>query len=265
MYHIITYILSQDEDHKYDAQHNTINNLNRSFRLVQNNSHTNFYLIDLLEEKKNIDIGQIRETIAYTHKSSFNNKQRIILIDNVEYLNKNAINALLKVIEEPNQNIHFILIHNNEKKILPTLKSRCLTFKINLKFNETIKTVNSILGNDIFELINHSLINLYSTPGEFINLINFSKEKKIDLTSYSINEFLNLLIDNGYYKKNRHIKKLLISFIQLYFLKEYNLTNSKNLLIRMYQNFIQKINDTEKYNLDEESLFLEFKSNMLNG
>ena len=30
-------------------------------------------------------------------------------------------------------------------------------------------------------------------------------------------------------------------------------------------NFINKINNTEKFNLDEESLFLEFKSKLLNG
>ena len=63
---------------------------------------------------------------------------RFILIDNIENLNKNSVNALLKIIEEPNENVFFILINNNEKNILPTLKSRCLTFKINFTFNESI-------------------------------------------------------------------------------------------------------------------------------
>ena len=87
--------------------------------------------------------------ITYTNKSSFNNKERFILIDNVENLNKNSINALLKIIEEPNENVFFILINNNEKNILPTLRSRCLTFKINFSFEESVNIANQILGKNI--------------------------------------------------------------------------------------------------------------------
>ena len=104
-YHIINFILSEHEKFKYDLKKLSINKDNKSFKLLQNNSHPNFYLIDLLNEKKNIDVTQIREMITYTNKSAFNNMARIVLIDNIENLNKNSINALLKVIEEPNENI----------------------------------------------------------------------------------------------------------------------------------------------------------------
>jgi|TARA_B110000037_G_scaffold206583_1_gene252668 DNA polymerase-3 subunit delta' len=264
-YHIINYILSVDEEFKYDSSNFIINANNRSFKLLQNNTHPNFYLIDLFNDKKNIDVAQIREMITYTYKSTFNNMARFILIDNIENLNKNSVNALLKVIEEPNDNIFFILINNNEKNILPTLRSRCLTFKINLTFNESINISNQILGKNIFELINYDLINFYNTPGEIIELINFSKDKKIDLMNHTLISFLNLLIDNGYYKKNKIIKNLLINFIELFFLKEYTLNTTKNSFLNFYHNFISKINNTEKFNLDEESLFLEFKSKLLNG
>ena len=89
-------------------------------------------------KKKKIEISQIREMIRYTQKSNFNNQPRIVLIDNIENLNTNSTNALLKVVEEPNKDIYFILIHNDNKRISPTLRSRCLSFKINLSFNETI-------------------------------------------------------------------------------------------------------------------------------
>ena len=263
-YHIINYILSDAEEFKYDVNNLKINIENKSFKLVQNNSHPNFYLIDLLKEKKNIDISQIREVITYTNKSTFNNKSRFILIDNIEYLNKNSVNALLKIIEEPNKNVFFILINNSEKYILPTLKSRCLTFKIHLTFNETINISNLILENNIFNLINKDLINYYNSPGEIIDLINFSRDKDIDLMKYNLIDFLKFLIDNTFYKKNKSIKELLINFIELFFLKEYKSSIKKNSLIIFYHNFINKIHITEKFNLDEESLFLEFKSKLLN-
>ena len=264
-YHIINYILSTNEEFKYDTNNFIINKDNRSFKLLQNNSHPNFYLIDLLNDKKNIDIAQIREMITYTHKSTFNNMPRFILIDNIENLNKNSVNALLKVIEEPNENIFFILINNNEKNILPTLMSRCLIFKINFTFNETTNVSNQILGENTLDLINYDLINYYNTPGDFIDLINFSQDMNIDLKNYTLTKFLNLLIDNGYYKKNKIIKNLLINFIELFFLKEYKSRSTKISLLNFYFSFINKIDNTDKFNLDEESLFLEFKSKLLNG
>ena len=264
-YHIVNYILSENEEYKYDLTKFTINRENKSFKLVQNNTHPNFYLIDLLYDKKNIDISQIRNVISYTYKSSFNVMPRLILIDNIETLNRNSVNALLKVIEEPNKNIYFILINNNEKLILPTLKSRCLTFKINFTFEQSMLVSNQILNRNLLDLINYELINYYTTPGEIIDLINFSKEKKIELKDYTLINLLNLFIDNGYYKKNRFIKKLLFNFIELYFLKEYKTSKTKQKLLNFYQNFINKIHNTEKFNLDEESLFLEFKSKLLNG
>ena len=264
-YHIINYILSQNEEFKYDSEKFIINKNNRSFKLLQNNSHPNFYLIDLLSEKKNIDVAQIREMITYTNKSTFNNMERFILIDNIENLNKNSINALLKIIEEPNENVFFILINNNEKNILPTLKSRCLLFKINFTFKQSMSISNQILDKNIFDLINPDLINYYNTPGEIVNLIKFSTDHNINLVDYTLVNLLNLLIDNGYYKKNIIIKNLLINFIELFFLKEYKLCITKLPLLNFYHDFINKIYNTEKFNLDEESLFLEFKSKLLNG
>ena len=264
-YHIVNYILSKDEEYKYDLNKMIINLDNRSYKLLQNKSHPNFYLIDLIEEKKSIDIGQIREMITYTNKSSFNNLPRFILIDNIENLNKNSINALLKIVEEPNENIFFILIHNNEKKILPTLKSRCLTFKINFTFDQSLAVSNLLYGKDILKIINYDLISYYNTPGEFTKLINFSEEKNINLIDSPLKVLLHILIDNGYYKKNPFVKKLLINFIELFFLKEYKISRTKKSLFNFYHNFITKIHNTEKFNLDEESLFLEFKSRLLNG
>ena len=262
-YHIINCILSINEEFKYDSNKLVINKANKSFKLLQNNSHPNFYLIDLMNDKKNIDVAQIREMISYNNKSTFNNMARFILIDNIENLNKNSVNALLKIVEEPNENVFFILINNNEKYILPTLKSRCLIFKINFTFYESMGISNQILKENIFNLINYDLINYYSTPGEIINLINFSKSKGIKLKDYTLVNLINLLIDNAYYKKNILVKRLLINFIELFFLKEYKLSNSKVSLLNFYQNYITKIYNTEKFNLDEESLFLEFKSKLL--
>ncbi|MDA9568990.1 AAA family ATPase [Candidatus Pelagibacter sp.] len=262
-YHLINYILSENEEYKYNLENFSINKDNKSYKLIQNNSHPNFYLIDLLTEKKSIDVSQIREMINYTNKSTFNNMARFILIDNIENLNKNSVNALLKIIEEPNENVFFILINNSEKNILPTLKSRCLTFKINLTFNQSLNISNSILKKNIHEFVNYDLLSYYNSPGEIISLFNFAEEKSINLKDHTISSFINLIIENNFYKKNKPIKLLLINLIELFFLKKYMITNTKISLINFYYRFMNKIYNTEKFNLDEESLFLEFKSKLL--
>ena len=262
-YHLVNFFLSKNEEFKYNLTENKINPENKSFKLLQSSSHPNFYLIDLLAEKKNIDVAQIRGMISYTNKSTFNNQDRFIVIDNVEYLNKNSINALLKIIEEPNENIFFILINNSEKNMLPTLKSRCITFKIHFSFDETVNICNQILNQNILNELNHDLINYYCTPGEIIKLVQFAEEKQINLKDHDVSSIISLIIENTYYKKNIFIKNLLINFIELFLLKRYKTSNNKNFLLNFYQSFIQKINNTEKFNLDEESLFLEFKSKIL--
>ena len=262
-YHIINHILSINEKFEYDSKKFIINKNNRSFRLLQNNTHPNFYLVDLLSDKKNIDVIQIREMINYTNKSTFNNMAKFILIDNVENLNKNSVNALLKIIEEPNENVFFILINNSEKNILPTLKSRCLTFKINLTFNESLNISNLILDKNVLEFVNYDLLSFYNSPGEIISLFNLAEEKSINLKDHTISSLIDLIIVNNYYKKNKPIKVLLINLIELFFLKKYMITNTKISLINFYYKFIKKIYNTETFNLDEESLFLEFKSKLL--
>ena len=264
-YHIINSILSEAEDYKYDKKKYAINENNKSYILVKNNTHPNFYLIDLINEKKIIEVEQIRKMINYTNKSSFDNSPRFILIDNIENLNQNSTNALLKIIEEPNENIFFILIHNNNKKIIPTLKSRCLTFNINLSFEETINITNLLLKVNLFEIISKDLINYYNSPGEILDLINFSTEKKINLKKFTIIEFLFFIIDNNYYKKNKIVRDLLINYIEFYFLINYKNSKTKDIFLNFYHKFINQINNANKFNLDEESLFIEFKSKMLNA
>lgn len=257
-YHLINFVLSKNEDHPYDLTNYKINLENKSFKLLQNNTCPNFILIDVPFEKKIIDISQIRNMILNLNKSSFNSKPRFILIDNVEYLNLNSINALLKILEEPNLNTYFFLINNN-KNILPTLKSRCLNFKINLSNKETIQISNMLINSNIYEHINENLINYYSTPGKIYNLIKFSKENNIDLTKLNLKNFLNLIINENYYKKETSLKYIFYDFIELYLSTKTNLIS-----FEMTSKFLNRINNTKKFNLDEESLFIEFKSKILN-
>ena len=261
-YHLINFELSKNEEYPYDYENNKINPDNKSYKLILNKSNPNFYLIDVLEEKKNIDINQIRELIINLNKSSFNNKKRFVLIDNIELLNLNSINALLKILEEPNENINFILINNN-KRVLPTLKSRCLNFKVFLTKDQSIRIVNQLLNDDINTIINNKLFDYYATPGKLLKLIKLSEEYDLDLVNFDLNTILKTIIKDKIYKKDKSIIEIIYSFIELYFR---NNISSKNInLLKSYHYFLEKINNTRTYNLDEETLLMEFEDKILNG
>ena len=261
-YHFINYVLTIKETHKYDIQNLNINNDSPEFKTIQNKSNTNLITVDVHDEKKLIDISQIRDLIINLNKSSFNNKPRFILIDNIELLNTSSINALLKILEEPNKNIYFILIHNN-KKILSTLLSRCINYKINLSNNDYIKITNQILNDNLYNLINRDIINYYFTPGEIYNLIQFSLENNYDLPNIDLKNFLKILIKDAHYKKNNFVNNLMYNLIEFYFLK-LNKPFSE-IITKKYSYFIKRIADIKTYNLDKESLFIEFNEEILNG
>ncbi len=261
-YHFINYVLSKDELNNYDIDNLTINSENQSFKTVINRSNINFSLIDVNREKKNIDINQIRNLINLLNKSSFNKKERFILIDNIEFLNKNSVNALLKVIEEPNDNIFFILINNN-KKILPTLSSRCINFKIFLSNKENFDVANKLLNGRLSKLINKDLMNYYFTAGNIYSLLMFAKSHSYDLSIMDIKDFLKILIKDNHYKKNMLIKSLIYEYIETYLHKINSSFGVKT--NDYYHYFIRKIYDTKNFNLDEEALFIEFEDRVLNG
>lgn len=258
-YHLINYILSKNENHSYDIKNFIIQEENKSYKLILNETNPNFFLIDVKPDKKFIEISQIRNLIVNLNKSSFNEKPKLILIDNIEYLNLYSINALLKSLEEAKENVYFFLVQNN-KKTLDTLKSRCLNYKISLSNKQVIEISNKLLHSNINDLINPNLLNYYITPGKIYNLIQFSIDNKIDLKNYDLEKFLSFIIDNSYYKKESSIKYMIFDFIEL-LLKNKTLGHNYGL----FNYFQKRIENTYKFNLDEESLFLEFKTKLMNG
>jgi DNA polymerase-3 subunit delta' len=58
-------------------------------------------------------------------KSSFEGKERIYILKNIENSSPSAMNSLLKFLEEPQEGVFAILTTKNVNKVLPTIQSRC--------------------------------------------------------------------------------------------------------------------------------------------
>ena len=261
--HFINYVLSKNEDDSYSFDSKQININNKSFKLMNNSTHPNFSLINLKINKKNIEIEQIRNIINYSQKSSFNQNKRFILIDNIELLTKNASNSLLKLLEEPPENLYFILIHDNSYRILETIKSRSINFKINFTNKSIIQITKKIIGEEDFSTINHTYLKMYNSIGDLVFLNNFFKKYEINIKSYTIKELLNYIISKKLYKKDSELNIFIYRLIQFLLFETFYLSKD-NKIYDLYKYFILKMNNTIKYNLDIESLFFEFKNTLIN-
>ena len=262
-YHLINYILSIDEADKYDIKNNIISRDNRSYKLTINNTHPNFYKIRKKDEKKNIEIAQIRELNSFINKSSFDNKLKIILIEDAELLSINASNSLLKLIEEPNKKVQFILVSDSSKKILDTIKSRCINFRVNLNEKYFSNIIKNYINHDIFDNINNDFKNNYFSPLNYINLIEICEDLDIDIKSIDIETLVkNILINYLNHKKKINIIDFKI-YLEIFFLK---LVKKKKDVSSYYLSnyFNKKYADIEKYNLDLEPFLIELNSKVLN-
>lgn len=81
--------------------------------------------IDAASNRKVEDTQNILEKIQYT---PVHGHYKIYIIDEVHMLTNHAFNALLKTLEEPPENVIFILATTEVHKVLDTIKSRCQRF-----------------------------------------------------------------------------------------------------------------------------------------
>lgn len=79
-------------------------------------------------EKGTITIDSIRK--LYDQTKTIEPKGRIVIIDFAERMASGAQNAFLKLLEEPNQYTHFILLSHTPGGLLPTITSRVQTIEV---------------------------------------------------------------------------------------------------------------------------------------
>ena len=262
-FHLVNYLFSQDEEGSYNLENNEININNKSYKLVLNNTHPNLLLIDSTD-KKFIEVSKIREILNFSSKTSFSNKKKVVLVNNVEKMNINASNALLKILEEPSTNLFFILIHSSHKKLISTINSRCIKFNFFITESEKEKIINNVTGDDFYESLSSDFKIRYLSPKFYIDLYDFMNKEKIELNNFDINFLLNYIFDKRNYLKDDFIIENLQTLVEIYF---YNKILSQNNFENDYKFFKQtmnKINNMNKFNLDKESSLLEIKNIIVN-
>ena len=83
-----------------------------------------------------VKIEQVRELADFLNLRSHRGRLRIALVHPAEDMNENAANALLKGLEEPPAGAMFILVSHRPARLLPTIRSRCVSIGVPLPSKE---------------------------------------------------------------------------------------------------------------------------------
>ena len=126
-------------------------------RLIDNLQHPDIEIIN-----KNIKIDEVREIIYSSIESSFNSPKKMFILCGIENLRKESSNALLKILEEPPQNVYFILL-SRTLNIISTIKSRTIKFHLSGMNNDELGVSKEVYyffdgnENDILEFKRQNL------------------------------------------------------------------------------------------------------------
>ena len=75
--------------------------------------------------RSEIVVGDVRAVGAFLRLTPAEGGWRVVVIDSADDMNRNAANALLKVLEEPPARALLLLVSHNPDRLLPTIRSRC--------------------------------------------------------------------------------------------------------------------------------------------
>lgn len=139
-------------------------------RMENENQPDYFFITD---KEGSIKIEQVRNLVSSLSFKNVITKYKCVIINNCELITTEGANSLLKIIEEPGENVMFFLITSNENRVLPTIRSRAQ--KINFQQLSPIELkeladIKKIYSEDIEFYIDYA-------QGSFCKLYNMVSDK----------------------------------------------------------------------------------------
>jgi len=157
-------------------------------------NYADFMMID--GSQGNIKVSDIEALQEFLSSSCLERKgKKIYIIHLLENSNKESVNALLKTLEEPNENVYAFITTQNETKLLPTILSRCQILNL-LPFDKKIlkdEVIKEGISEDDAELLSSLLGNKES----IIENANKDSYLKIKDAMKGTLDALNISFDNA--------------------------------------------------------------------
>ncbi len=114
------------------------------FRRAASGGHADLLTIERTVNEKTgklrgeIVVDDVRRAGGFVHMTAAEGGWRVIVVDCVDEMNRNAANALLKVLEEPPARTVLLLVSHAPGRLLPTIRSRCRRLALAALPNATV-------------------------------------------------------------------------------------------------------------------------------
>ena len=139
---------------------------------VDDGNYPDFFVFDGGKETiKKDDVVTIEN--AFNMQAMENKGIRIYILNLIENMTTQAINSILKFLEEPGQRVYAFLTTNNENVILPTIISRCQVLRLRLIDKQIV--IKDAMENGV-EKKDAELLSYFYNDGELIKEILDDKE-----------------------------------------------------------------------------------------
>ena len=140
---------------------------------VDDDNYPDFFIFD--GSKATIKKEAVTTIESSFEKKAFENKGiRIYILHLIENMTIEAINSILKFLEEPGQQIYAFLTTNNENSVLPTILSRCQVLRMKLIDKNTV--INDAVAEGV-DIKDAELLSYFYNDGELIKEILDNEEE----------------------------------------------------------------------------------------
>jgi len=245
----------------------TIVNFINNYQKINNQNHKELIIHLNASDDRGIDVirNQINTFTLSSHL--FNKGTKFIILDEVDYMTKNAQFSLFNLIKENTDNVRFCLICNYISKIERVLRNMCMSFKFNMLPNEKIHNYleNIIKSEKVVNIkitdIDNIISNFKSDIRSMINYIQGISQQKIKIKIIS-NENISDLIN--YFKSKPLIQseKKMTQYLYQFNIEKHNLIiKIINYIIKHFEIqtkfiiFVKSILHSKNYYLEDFNKF----------
>lgn len=154
-------------------------------------NHSGLFVINPDDERlKKNDIINLKKDFSQTALES--RQKRVYIIHEVDKATPQALNSLLKFLEEPTSDITAILTTSSLNRVLDTIQSRCLILNLEDESNE--RFINKAIEEGYDPSMVKATINLADTWEEYTELL---EDKQTIALMDGANEYLNRYQSNN--------------------------------------------------------------------
>ena len=248
----------------------TIINLIKKYQQKYNQVHKSLVIHLNASDERGIEIIRSQIMQFINSKPLFSNGVKFVILDEVDYMTKNAQQALKYLLQSYNENVKFCLICNYISKIDESLKKEFIRLKFNqLPCDKIYTFIENIVSYEKLNITKNDIISIQKLfKSDIRSMINFlqsnqefktTENMKIKIISDKIWDNLTEKIKKNNKNKNNiivsYINEISVSYnidqkhmIKNYF--NYMIDNKNELINEEFLNFIENIIHTTQVKND---------------